>query len=183
MTTADYITFIGLFVVVLATQLGRRPVSARKLILPLVVVGGIGAKYLRVLPSGSMSHVLELGGLVAGAAFGLASVALIKVERDPASGQSVTRAGWGYATVWTAALAARLAFAYGSTHWFASPLAAFSVAHHVPGTAYATAFVLMVLSMIAVRTLAVIIRSRRVGASVDWTQLTRKGIIHHLVGR
>jgi hypothetical protein len=182
MSTADYITFIGLFVFVLATQLGRRPVAARKLVLPLLLVGGIGTKYLRALPSGSMSHLLELGGLAVGVAFGLVSVALVKVERDPARGRPVTRAGWGYAALWTVALAGRMAFAYGSTHWFTAPLAAFSIANHVPGTAYAAAFVLMVLAMIAVRTIAIVVRSRQAGAPIDWSELTRSGIARRLAG-
>jgi hypothetical protein len=176
MHTVDYITYIGLFVFVLATQLGRRQISARKLVMPLVLVGGIGAKYLVHLPAGSMSHLLELGGLAVGLLFGLASIAVVKVSADPATGRPYTKAGWGYAAVWTVALAGRMAFAYGSTHWFTAPLAGFSAAHHVAGTAYAAAFVLMVLTMIAVRSAAVAIRSHHAGAPVDWNELTRKGI-------
>jgi hypothetical protein len=176
MNTADYITYIGLFVFVLATQLGHRQITARKLVMPLVLVGGIGAKYLVHLPAGSMSHLLELGGLVAGLAFGLASIALVKVSADPATGRPTTTAGFGYAAVWSVALAARMAFAYGSTHWFAGPLAAFSAAHHAPGTAYAAAFVLMVLTMIAVRSAVVAIRSHHAGAPVEWNELTQKGL-------
>jgi hypothetical protein len=176
MNTADYITYIGLFVFVLATQLGHRQITARKLVMPLVLVAGIGAKYLVHLPAGSMSHLLELGGLVAGLVFGLASIAVVKVSANPATGRPSTTAGFGYATVWSIALAVRMAFAYGSTHWFAGPLAAFSIAHHVPGTAYAAAFVLMVLAMIAVRSAAVAIRSHHAGAPVDWNELTQKGI-------
>ena len=176
MHTADYITYIGLFVFVLATQLGRRQVTARKLVMPLVLVGGIGARYLVHLPAGSVSHLLELGGLIVGVVFGLASIALVKVSADPASGRPHTSAGFGYAAVWTVALAGRMAFAYGSTHWFASPLAAFSIAHQVPGAAYAAAFVLMVLAMIAVRSAAIAIRSHHAGAPVDWNDLTQQGI-------
>jgi hypothetical protein len=183
MTTVDYITYLGLFVFVLATQLGRRQVSARKLVMPLVLVGAIGAKYLVHLPPGSMSHLLELGGLVVGLLFGLASIALVKVSAVPASGQPTTQAGFGYAAVWTTALAARMAFAYGSTHWFAGSLAGFSVAHHVPGTAYAAAFVLMVLAMIAVRSAAIAIRSHRAGAPVDWDELTERGIGRRIAQR
>jgi hypothetical protein len=36
----------------------------------------------------------------------------------------------------------------------------------VPAAAYATAFVLMVLTMVAIRTAAVLVRSRRIGAEV-----------------
>jgi hypothetical protein len=183
MTTADYITCIGLFAFVLATQLGRRPVAARKLVMPLILVGAIGAKYLTALPSSSMSHLIELGGLAVGLAFGLTSVALVKVEGDPQTGRPVTTAGIGYAAVWSLALAGRMAFAYGSTHWFTAPLAGFSVANHVTGSTYAAAFVLMVLTMIAVRTAAVAIRAHRAGAPVDWTELTQSGITGRISNR
>jgi hypothetical protein len=176
MSTVDYFTYIGLFVFVLATQLGRRQVTARKLVMPLLLVGAIGARYLVHLPAGSTSHLLEAGGLVAGLAFGLASIAVVQVSADPATGRPYTKAGFGYAAVWTVALVARMAFAYGSTHWFAGPLAAFSIANHVPGTAYAAAFVLMVLTMVAVRAAAVAIRAHTAGAVIDWNQLTQKGI-------
>jgi hypothetical protein len=183
MSTADYITYIGLFVFVLATQLGRRQVSARKLVMPLVLVGAIGAKYLVHLPAGSMGHLLEAGGLLAGLIFGFASIAVVKVSADPATGRPYTTAGWGYAAVWTVALAGRMAFAYGSAHWFTAPLAAFSAANHVPGTAYAAAFVLMVLAMIAVRSTAVALRSYRTGAPVDWNGLSQKGIGRRIAQR
>jgi hypothetical protein len=111
-----------------------------------------------------------------GLIFGLASVALVKVWCDPASGRPYTRAGFGYAAVWTVALAGRMAFAYGSTHWFAGPLAAFSVANHVPDTTYAAAFVLIVLTMTAVRSAGVAIRSHHGGAPLNWGELTEKGM-------
>jgi hypothetical protein len=183
MNTADYLTYIGLFVFVLATQLGHRQITTRKLVMPLVLVGGIAAKYLVHLPASSMSHLLELGGLAVGLLFGLASIALVKVSADPATGRPTTTAGFGYAAVWSIALAARMAFAYGSTHWFAGPLAAFSAAHHVPGSAYAAAFVLMVLTMIAVRSAAITIRTHAAGAPVDWNQLTQKGIGRRIAQR
>jgi hypothetical protein len=157
-----------------------RQVAARKLIMPVLLVGAIGAKYLRDLPSGSMSHLLEAGGLAVGLIIGLASIALVKVGRNPDNGQPYTKAGFVYAAVWTVALAGRMAFAYGSTHWFAGPLAAFSVANHVPGAAYASAFVLMVLTLIAVRSAAIAIRARQAGAPVDWNQLAHKGFRRRL---
>jgi hypothetical protein len=175
MSISDYILFTGLFVVILATQLGRREPDAKRLIMPLVLVGAVGFKYVHHLPSGSVSHLLELGGVLVGVAFGLASIVLMKVERNPENGKLVTKAGWGYAAVWTAALAGRLAFAYGSTHWFEGSLAGFSMAHHVPGATYGAAFVLMVVAMIAVRTIAIVVRANKVGAPVDFSRTLSKG--------
>jgi hypothetical protein len=102
--------------------------------------------------------------------FGLASVTLIKVRSGPADKRLVT-IGWPYAAVWTVALALRLGFTYGSTHWFTSELASFSLQHHVPGATYGTAFVLMVLAMIIVHTAGVVLRGRAAGASIDVSDL------------
>jgi hypothetical protein len=166
MSTNDYLLYTGLFVAILATQLGTRRPDLKRLLLPLAIVAGLGAKYLKALPTGTTSHLLEAAGIAAGLVFGLAAVAFIRVGKDPADGRLTTTAGWAYATTWLAALALRLGFAYGSTHWFAAPLDTFSRTHHVTATTYAAAFVLMVLTMIAVRTAAVLMRGKAAGAAI-----------------
>ena len=171
MSTSDYLLYTGLFIAILATQLGTRHPDGKRLVLPVAIVAGIGAKYLKALPAGSAAHLLEVAGLAAGLLFGLASVALIKVRRDPGDGRLVTIAGWPYAVIWTLALALRLGFAYGSTHWFTRQIASFSAAHHVPPATYGTAFVIMVLTMIVIRTIAVILRGRAAGASISFQEL------------
>jgi hypothetical protein len=78
-------------------------------------------------------------------------------------------AGRAYATTWLAALGVRLGFAYGCTHWFAGPLDA--RADHITATTYAATFVLMVRTVVTVRTAALIRRKaldlpgQRVGAT------------------
>jgi hypothetical protein len=74
-------------------------------VLPVAIVGGVGAEYLRDLPAGATSHLLEAAGVAAGLLFGLAAVAFIKVGKDPADGRLTTTAAWPYATTWIAALA------------------------------------------------------------------------------
>jgi hypothetical protein len=171
MSVSDYLLYTGLFIAILATQLGTRHPDGKRLLLPVAITAGIGAKYLKALPAGSAAHLLELAGLAAGLLFGFASVALIKVRRDPGDGHLVTIAGWPYAAVWTLALALRLGFAYGSTHLFTRQIASFSAAHHVPSATYGTAFVIMVLTMIVVRTIGVILRGRAAGASISFQEL------------
>ncbi|UNZ18430.1 hypothetical protein [Streptomyces sp. 891-h] len=167
MSLGDYLLYTGLFLAILATQLGTRRPDARRLLLPVGIVAGVGFKYLKDIPSGATAHLIEAAGLAVGLLFGLASIALIRVHRDPADSRLVTVAGWPYAALWTAAMVLRLGFAYGSTHWFTHALATFSTRHQVPAATYGTAFVLMVLAMITVRTVGVLIRARLVGATVD----------------
>ncbi|MGF1425637.1 hypothetical protein [Kitasatospora sp. LaBMicrA B282] len=171
MSVSDYLLYTGLFVAVLVTQLGTRRPDAKRLVLPIAIVAGIGAKYLKAMPGGSMPHLLEAAGLAAGLLFGLASIALIKVRRDEKDHRLVTVSGWPYAALWTLALALRLGFAYGSTHWFTHQLASFSIAHHVPSDTYGTAFVLMVLTMITVRTVGVMARARAARATIGFAGL------------
>lgn len=171
MSVSDYLLYTGLFVAILATQLGTRRPDARRLLLPVGITAGVGFKYLRTMPSGATAHLLVAGGLVVGLLFGLASIALIQVRKDPDNARLVTVAGWPYAALWTFAMALRLGFAYGSTHWFPRALATFSIRHHVPFTTYGTMFVLMVLAMITVRTAGVLLRARAVNATVTFGSL------------
>ncbi|MGW8376293.1 hypothetical protein [Streptomyces sp. ODS28] len=171
MSLSDYLLYTGVFVAILATQLGTRRPDARRLLLPVGIVAGVGFKYLKEIPSGSTAHLIEAAGLAVGLLFGLASLALIQVRRDPDDSRLVTVAGWPYAALWTVAMALRMGFAYGSTHWFTSDLMTFSMRHHVPAETYGTAFVLMVLAMILVRTAGVLLRARLAGATVNFGSL------------
>lgn len=166
MSTVDYITYTALFAVILATQLGTRRPSVDRLLIPVLIVGGIGFKYLKALPGGTTSHLLELAGLGVGIAFGLAAIPLFRVSKDAVTGRLVTQSGAPYALLWLTALAMRLVFAYGSTHWFHSAIASFSMAHRVPQNTYAAAFVLMVLAMIVIRTAAVLVRGNIASAEL-----------------
>jgi hypothetical protein len=69
-------------------------------------------------------------------------------------------------------------FAYGSTHWFQSALAQFSIANHVAPATYGSAFVLMVLTMIVIRTAAVIVRARKQGADL---RISDSRLAQHLI--
>jgi hypothetical protein len=133
--------------------------------------------YLSNLPTGTANHLLEAAGVGAGILSGLASVALVKVEKDPQSGRALTKAGFPYAAVWTVALAARMLFAYGSTRWFHSALVQFSTTNHINPATYGTFFVLMVLTMISIRTISVIARAQRQGADL---QVGKSRLARHL---
>ena len=71
-----------------------------------------------------------------------------------------------------------MAFAYGSTHWFHSALVQFSATNHVAAATYGTAFVLMVLTMIIIRTVSVIHRAHKQGTdlAVSESRLARRFI-------
>jgi len=58
MSASDYLLYTGLFIAILAT---RRP-DGKRLLLPVVISAGIGARYLKALPAGTAAHLLELAG-------------------------------------------------------------------------------------------------------------------------
>lgn len=62
MSTSQYILFIGLFVFVVGTQVGRRQPNAQRLIIPVVIVGAFGFKYVKSIPSGTTPDLLIAGG-------------------------------------------------------------------------------------------------------------------------
>ena len=173
MSTSDYFLYIGLFVFILATQLGRREPNGQRLILPVVIVAAVGYKHLTGIPGATTAQLLVWGGVLVGVLFGVGSLLLIRVEKNPTTGRLVTIAGWPYAALWSVALLARLGFAFGSTHWFRSELGGFSLEHHVPGSTYGDAFVLWVLVMIVVRTLWVVGRGKAIGAKIDFSEFRR----------
>jgi hypothetical protein len=123
------ITYTALFGFILATQLGRRTLTLDKLILPVLIVCGMGFSTCRTCTPGPPARL---------------------------ACRAVTTAGWPYAAVWAVALAARMLFAYGSTHWFRSALIHLSITNHINPTTYGPFFMLMVLTMISIRTLSVI---------------------------
>ena len=157
MTTSDIVLVVGIFVMVVVTQTGLKPFDRRRIVLPLAVVGGIGAGYVRKLPSGQDNLLLAVAIGVLGVLFGLAAVALVRTERD-AGGQRYTRAGLGYVLVWVVAMGGRLLFGYGAQHWYTVSLGRFMAGHHLSTDVWAPAFALMAMTMVATRTLVLFAR-------------------------
>jgi hypothetical protein len=69
-------------------------------------------------------------------------------------------------------------FAYGSTHWFHTALAQFSITNHINPATYTTFFVLMVLTMISIRTITVIARAHTQGADL---KASESRLARHLI--
>ena len=96
--------------------------------------------------------MLEAAGLTCRPHPRRVSALLVRVRRT--STGVTTTAGAGFAALWIAAIGARVAFAYGSDHWFSSALVSFSRAHDITSAdAWTSAFVLMAISMVLSRVL------------------------------
>lgn len=158
MSASQYLINLGILALVLATGLGTRRLTARRILLPVVIAGGFGVAYLTGMPTAGNDLPLELAGLAAGVLLGLAAALCVKVHRDGA-GHLFTTAGLGYILIWGAALLGRCAFAYGAENWFPAAIRDFSISYQITGAdAWTCAFVLMALSMVVTRVLVTVAR-------------------------
>jgi hypothetical protein len=165
MPTSAIIVSAAILIGVLLSDLGRRALTTHRLLRPLLVAGGAGAMYLTTFATSGSGLALELAATGVGALLGLAAAAIVHVEQD-ADGTAFTRAGSAYALIWTVVVGARLAFIYGSEHWFSASLDSWMLSHHITADALTNALILMALAMTSARTLSLLVRSRS-GAIAD----------------
>jgi hypothetical protein len=153
-------------VVILTSDLGRRRVTAMRLIRPLIAVGIVMAVFFHSLQLAGNDLSLQLVGVGIGAILGLTAGAMLPAHMD-SSGQVYTRAGVLYALFWIAMSGARVAFVYGIEHWFTAAIITFSIKYRISGPeVYANSLVLMALATVLARTAVVMNRRRRLRASV-----------------
>lgn len=153
MNPTEIILFAGLAFVIIATQLGRHPVSLRRFLTPLISIVAATTFYLKGIPTVGGDLPFELGCTVAGLAFGVLAASLVRVERDGRSGKIVLQAGIGYALVWALVFGGRLAFGFAASGPWRAAVGQFSVAHQITGAAaWTAAFILMAIAMVGART-------------------------------
>ena len=155
-------------VAVLEADIGRhRKIGWLRLVRPLLLAGAIVPLYLTALATGGTDLTLEASGAGAGLLLGLLTTTLMRVSRNPTTGRPVSRAGFGYAAVWTVVSGGRAAFSWGSYHWFTSSLATWMNDHHVSSDAITDTLILMAVAMVITRTLTMAIRAAHSPRSVQ----------------
>jgi hypothetical protein len=143
---------------VFASDLGRRALTTHRLLRPLIIAAGAGAFYITAFATSGAGLALELGCAGAGALLGLLAASFMRIEHDPQSGEAFTRAGISYALIWIVTAGARLAFIYGSSHWFSASLDSWMLTNHITVDALTDALVLLALAMTVTRTLSLLAR-------------------------
>jgi hypothetical protein len=139
---------------VLESDIGpHRKIGPLRVLRPLVLAGGIVPFFIRGLTLHGAGLSLEIAGTVAGVLLGLAAAALMTVYRSPRTGKPVSRAGFGYAGLWVAVIAARAIFSYGASEWFGPGLGAWMAGHNISGAALTDSLIFMAVSMVLARTL------------------------------
>lgn len=159
MSTNSLLIFnLILLAVVLESDLGRRKISAFRVLRPLIGAAVIIPFFVATPAVNGWGLGLELAGVALGAALGLTAASLLSVEWDPETRRAYTRAGLGYAALWVAVSAARYGFAYGAQHVFARPLGEFMAANKVTPGVLADALIFVFVTMYLIRTVSLVMR-------------------------
>jgi hypothetical protein len=141
--------------VVLEADIGpHRKVGWFRVARPVITAALIVPFYLQGFTRSGTGLLVEVAATVGGLLLGLVAAALMKVYRSPRTGKPVSRAGWGYAAVWTAVIGARTAFSYGSANWFGPQLGRWMSANSVTTAAITDSLILMAVTMLLTRTIS-----------------------------
>lgn len=147
--------------VVLESDLGRhRKVTKFRVLRPMVTSLLIVPFFIKGTASAGTGLVLEVSLTLAGVLLALLAMSLMTVYLSPAANRPVTRAGLAYALVWTAVIAARTLFSYGSEHWFGAQLGRWMASHQVTSDALTDSLIFMAVAMVLTRVISLAIRSR-----------------------
>jgi len=160
MTTTQWLLNAGLLIFILATNLGTRPVTRRRLLLPILLAAVAGILLLSNVPTRGNDLALDFIGAGAGVALGILAALLMKVERT-SRGSVVSRAGFPYALLWLLVVGGRVAFAESANGWAAPAVRDFSITNSITGSdAWTAAFIIMALTMVSARVVTTYIRCR-----------------------
>lgn len=165
MTAAQWLLNIGLLIFILGTNLGRRRITRRRLVLPVALAALAGALLLSDAPARGNDTALAVIGAVAGIALGILAGLFMEVERKP-DGTVASRAGAAYAVLWVVVIGGRIAFAESAAGWASAAVRDFSISNHISGgAAWTAAFVIMALAMVASRVVTTLVRCRALPAA------------------
>jgi len=164
----------SIFAVMMVSQYGRRAYTARKVLIPVVAVAGFGYEYLWDVPTSGNAIWLYVVGIAVGTVFAALATATTGVEKDPGTNRLYTRTGVGFVVTWLIAMALRVGFVWGvdNNAAFRQHVGIFMLNHQLVQDSIAPFFVLMALTTVIVRVVAVRVRMNRV-AKLDSHQAVR----------
>jgi len=155
----------ALLILLVVRQIREHQLDLRALAVPVLAVAAATVMFLHAVPSAGSDITLDLLCTLAGAAMG-AIGGLATRLRLGADGGPLGRAGVLAASMWIAGVGARMVFYFAATHGAGPAIAAFSVAHHITGSAaWTAALVMMALADVLTRLAVVAIRGRRLSAA------------------
>jgi hypothetical protein len=141
----------SILVLLVIRQIRETRLDLVNLVLPVVLVAGAAAYYLRSVPTAGHDVVLDVTLGAVGLALGALCALATRLRRGPDT-IALARAGAVAAVLWVAGIGARMAFAIWSDHGGAPHIASFSVAHQITGAgAWVAALVIMALAEVLAR--------------------------------
>ena len=165
MTFSDYAIDIALIALVLLQVRGRR-LTARTMLLPVVLVAWAANSYLHGIPTSGNDLILVVAGAATGIALGSACAAFTSVKVGP-EGHVVAKAGILAASLWVIGVGTRLAFQVYVTHGGESVVGRFSASHSITtGEAWVAALILMAMGEALARTFVIGLRAYKLSPSI-----------------
>ena len=141
----------AILVLLVVRQIRETRLNLANLILPVVLVAGAAAYYLRSVPTAGNDLVLDITLGAIGAVLGALCAFATRVRRG-ADGVALAKAGVVAAILWIVGIGARMGFAYASDHGSGPAIARFSVAHSITSAdAWVAALVIMALAEVIAR--------------------------------
>src|ERR1700684_2078064 len=129
---------------VLQADLGKhRKIDTFRLLRPVILAAAIVPIFLDKVATHGGGLTVELAGVAAGLAGGLAALLLMRVYRSRTTGKPVSSATWGYALLWIGVIGARALFSYGANHWFENQIGSWLVTNSISSAAITDGLIFM----------------------------------------